>query len=246
MNNPHLNLLKEIKWVKKSFEFLDLTLEMPKAHPDKLDVRKVKKLIGSMPVVGHTAWYLPIGSPFEELRTYALQELEKCAAVFEKLGVKKMNVHPDTSLPIKEKHIIESNIWSLKRLVATGRDYGLEIMLENTPGLFSRPEVLGEVFAKVPKLRLHLDIGHANIAKRNTTPSILSKFHKRLVHVHISDNRGKSDQHLAIGKGKVDWARMLGALKGTGYDDTITLEVFTSPEERLLSIRKLRSIWDKL
>jgi L-ribulose-5-phosphate 3-epimerase UlaE len=49
----------------------------------------------------------------------------------------------------------------------------------------------------------------------------------RLLHVHLSDNKGKSDDHLAIGAGTIDWKKELRLLKASGYDDTITLEIFT-------------------
>jgi sugar phosphate isomerase/epimerase len=153
-----------------------LTLELPKAHPDKINIRAVKELIENknLPVVGHTAWYLPIGSPFKELRLYSLSELEKCALAFQKLGVEKMNVHFDKSISLlKEKHVIDLNIWTLRKLVSTARKYNLRIMAENTPGLFSNPVVLQHVFRKVPRLLLHLDIAHANSAPKNQTPAIL-------------------------------------------------------------------------
>lgn len=247
MNHPGNDLIKEIKWISDNFDFLDLTLELPKAHPDKINVEVVKALIEKkeLPVIGHTAWYLPIGSPFSELRMYALKELDKCAAVFEELGVRKMNVHMDNSMAIlKEENIIKFNIWSLRRLISIGRHHNIDIMVENTPGIFSQPRVMEAVFRKVPKLLLHLDIGHANIG--GNAQLMLKKFSKRLVHIHISDNHGRSDEHLALGKGSINWSAMLGAVKKAGYDDTITLEVFTSPKERLNDKPKLRKLWDKL
>lgn len=247
MNNPNANLLKEVKRVVRDFDFLDLTLEMPKAKPEKVNVNILKKTIGKTPVVGHTAWYLPIGSPFKELRIYALDELEKAAETFEKLSVKTFNVHFDTSLGIIDnEHMIDFNLWSLKRLVSTARKHGLNIMAENTPGLFSNPSVLERVFKKVPKLYLHLDVGHANIGQKNTTPQLVKRFSKRIEHIHISDNHGKEDEHLPLGKGSINWNAMLGAIKKSGYDKTITLEVFTSARDCLVDKSKLRKIWDKV
>lgn len=249
LNNPSKDLLKEITWVAANFDFLDLTLELPKAHPDKMNIRAVKSLLDEkkLPVVGHTAWYLPIGSPFKELRLYALSELEKCAITFQKLGVEKMNVHFDRSLSmILEKYIIDLNIWTLRRLVRIGKKHGLKVMAENTPDMFSDPAVLTHIFKKVPGLWLHLDIAHANIAPKNRTPVIMQKLSKKLAHIHISGNHGKHDEHLPIGKGNIDWSRMLGTVKKAGYDSTISLEVFTSPEERLKDKVKLRKIWDSI
>ncbi len=249
MNNPKNSLIKEIKWIAGNFDFLDLTLELPKARPDKIRINEVRRLIEKkkLPVVGHTAWYLPIGSPFKELRVYALAELEKCAAVFEKLGVKKMAVHFDSSISIiKDKYIIDANIWSLRHLVKMCKSHGVSVMAENTPGLFSRPSVLGYVFRKVPKLLFHLDIAHANIAKKNQTPFILKRLSKKLAHVHVSGNHGTHDEHLPIEKGNINWTAMLGTLKKSGYDGTITLEVFTSVKDRLADKPKLRKIWNEL
>jgi len=119
-------------------------------------------------------------------------------------------------------------------------------MAENTPGLFSDPLLLKKIFDKVPRLLLHLDIGHANIGfKVNQTPLILKYLSKKLAHVHVSDNSGKGDEHLGIGRGNINWPRMLAALKLV-YDGTITIEVFTSPKERVNGAVKIRKIWDDL
>ncbi|MFA4820342.1 MAG: sugar phosphate isomerase/epimerase family protein [Candidatus Aenigmatarchaeota archaeon] len=246
MNNPNNNLLKEVKWIIRNFDFLDLTLELPRARPEKINIKALKAVIGKTPVVGHTAWYLPIGSPFKELRNYALGELEKSAVAFEKLGVKLFNVHFDTSLGIIDYNsMIKFNMLSLKRLVPIARRHNLKIMAENTPGLFSNPDVLEKVFKNIPKLYLHLDVAHANIGK-NTTPQLVKRFSKRIAHIHISDNRGREDEHLPLGRGSMNWTALLGIIKKSGYDGTITLEVFTSTKDRLADKSKLRNLWDKL
>lgn len=247
MNNPNNNLLKEIKWIAKNFDFLDLALELPKTHPEKISIKDVKAVLGKTPVVGHTAWYLPIGSPFKELRIYALDELEKSAVAFEKLGVKTFNVHFDTSLGIIDYNsMIKFNMLSLKRLVPIARRHNLNIMAENTPGLFSNPDVLEKVFKKIPKLYLNLDVAHANVGQKNTTPQLVKRFSKRITHIHISDNRGKEDEHLPLGRGSMNWTALLGIIKKSGYDGTITLEVFTSAKDRLADKSKLRNMWNNL
>ena len=247
LNNPKNDLIKEAKWVLKNFDFLDLTLELPKAYPDKIKVKPLQQLIekSEKPVVGHTAWYLPIGSPLKEIRLFALEELEKCMDLLEKLDVDRMNVHPDSSLPIKDEYQLKFNVWSLKRLVSAGRKRNIRTMLENTPGLFSSPQALKEIFAAVPRLFLHLDIAHASIGKDNST-ALIKEFSKKIIHVHLSDNRLASDDHLPLGRGRIDWKSRISALKRSGYNDTISLEIFTSPEDRLKDKPKLRKAWDSL
>jgi len=85
-NNPRKDLLKEIEWIgKNGFDFVDLFLEEDKATPEKINVEKVKKLLRkyNLGVVGHTAWYLPIGSPIKTLREASVKEIVRYFEVFQ-------------------------------------------------------------------------------------------------------------------------------------------------------------------
>jgi sugar phosphate isomerase/epimerase len=100
----------------------------------------------------------------------------------------------------------------------------------------------------VPGIGFHLDIAHANLrlgrGVENRTRSLLDAFGDRLVHVHISDNRGGTDDlHLPLGAGTIDWKGHLRMLKALGYDGTITLEVFSREREHLRTSRQLLLKW---
>ena len=86
-----------------------------------------------------------------------------------------------------------------------------------------------ELLDPLPALGLHLDIGHANLeVEQNTAIAILATHGRRLRHVHLHDNKGGwADLHLPLGVGTMDVAKYVTALKRSGYDGTITLEVFT-------------------
>ena len=57
-------------------------------------------------------------------------------------------------------------------------------MIENLPGDYNSAPQLGELLEPLPKLGLHLDIGHANLlVPRNTTGEILNAWGSRLRHV---------------------------------------------------------------
>jgi sugar phosphate isomerase/epimerase len=99
----------------------------------------------------------------------------------------------------------------------------------------------------MPELGLHLDIGHANLqVPFNTTEEILTKYGKRLRHVHLHDNKGgNADLHLPLGTGTVDVQKSVEALQRCGYDGTITLEVFTPDIRHLIYSRDLlRDAWE--
>jgi sugar phosphate isomerase/epimerase len=60
----------------------------------------------------------------------------------------------------------------------------------------------------------------------------------------VSDNYGKEDQHLPIGAGIIDFSKVVKALKGIGYNDTMTLEVFSRDRDYLkMSKKKMEEMW---
>jgi sugar phosphate isomerase/epimerase len=252
MNHPAEDVATEIRWMAEmGLEFIDLTLEPPAAATWRINVAEVRKAIEDthFPVVGHTAFYLPLASAFEQVRCAAVAELRRCLETFAELGARWMNIHPDHNTPLHPRsYFISRNILSLSELTTRARELGLGLMIENLPGSFNTPEELGELLDPLPELGLHLDIGHANLlVPFNMTESILRAYGSRLRHVHLHDNKGGgADLHLPLGTGNVDLKGAIRALKSCGYDGTITLEVFT-PDRQYLSISRdlLRKTWDE-
>lgn len=250
MNHPAYDLFEEIRWMAAlGMEFLDLTLEPPAAASWNVDRRRLREILREyhLPVVGHTAWYLPLASAIPEIRQGAVAELRRCMEVFSELGAKWMNIHPDRHTPWHDRHFyIQGNLESLYELQKHGERLGVGLMIENLPGTYNSVEQLGELLDPLPELKLHLDVGHANLeVPENTTPEILDAYRDRLRHVHLHDNRGgNADLHLPLGAGTLDVERMVGLLKRCGYDGTITLEVFTPDKHHLIYSRDvLRRIW---
>jgi sugar phosphate isomerase/epimerase len=251
MNHPMRDVVAEIRGFREmGFDFVDLTLEPDRALPNVLDVTSVASALAEtgLAAVGHTAWYLPIASPFDRVRQAACDELIHCFDVFAQLGVQRVNVHPDQRVSLYDRDwIVERNADSLRFLAGRATERGLQLMVENIPGLFGQVEVLRRLFEAVPNVAWHLDVGHANLGvPSNVTERLIEGLRDRLVHVHLSDNRGgDADLHLPLGAGTIDWRWVVDVLKQYEYDGTITLEVF-SPDVEYLSIsrRKLRRLWD--
>jgi sugar phosphate isomerase/epimerase len=51
----------------------------------------------------------------------------------------------------------------------------------------------------------------------------------RIFHCHFSDNDGTTNAHWRPGKGKIDWAQVLLALKDVGFDGVISIELEDVP-----------------
>ena len=200
-------------------------------------------------IVGHTAYYLPLTSPFESIRRAAIDELKHCLDAFARIGAKWMNLHPGRKPPLHDwKFTVEQNLRTLHDIIPTAQDLGVGLMIENLPGEFNSVRELSELLDPLPDLGLHLDIGHSNLmVERNTADDILAAYGKRLCHVHLHDNKGGSaDLHLPLGTGLVDTAHYVRSLRSIGYDGTITLEVFTPDRHYLAHSRDvLRKLWDE-
>jgi len=99
----------------------------------------------------------------------------------------------------------------------------------------------------VPALSFHLDVGHAFIENRmRGVRDYIDAFGDRLAHVHMHDNHGKQDEHLPLGKGKIDVREVIRLLKEVNYDRTITFEVFSSHADAVRSMRSFNKQWNKL
>ena len=253
MNHPCHQVVEEIAWMAKlGLDFIDLTLEPPAAGHWQIDVDAILRALNhhGMGIVGHTAYYLPLGHPFEEVRAGAVAAFIRSLEVFGRLGATCMNIHPDFKAPMHDARFsVEQNLKSIRELLPVARRLGIVLMIENLPGNVNDVSQLGLFLDAIPELGLHLDIGHTNLmVSHNTTPAILQRYGDRVKHVHLHDNRGgKDDLHLPLGAGTLDLPGCLRALKSSGYDGTITLEVFTPDLEFVrYSADKLCRVWEEV
>jgi sugar phosphate isomerase/epimerase len=252
MNHPQCDVIEEIQWMAAmGLEFVDLTLEPPRAASWKADPRAIRAALDSagLDVVGHTAYYLPIGSPIEDLRLAAVAELRRCIERFAQIGVAWMNIHPDHHAPMHDREFcIQQNLRSLEELLPLARQHNVGLMLENLPGDYNTVAQLAPLLDSLPEIGLHLDIGHANLrVPHNTADELIRAYGPRLRHVHLHDNKGgDADLHLPLGSGTVDFSRHLRTLRACGYDATITLEVFCDDRHYLAYSRDvLRRTWEE-
>jgi sugar phosphate isomerase/epimerase len=169
----------------------------------------------------------------------------------QEIGASIMNLHyfrPPKFFSAEQ--IIDWHSEVLNPLCEEAAQLDVTIVLEHIPS--GGPDQLDNFVAimeRVPSLRFHIDSGHAMVERQTDCwNEYLARLGHKLAHVHLSDNNGKADQHLSLGAtpyGSTDWPEHIRQLKATGYDGTITLEVFTPYKEHLLLSRDLlRKWWD--
>ena len=227
MNNPSKSVYDEAAFCGKAgFDFLDLTIEGPNAT--NVDIAKLRPILDSynLSITGHTDPFLPYAYPIQGVREACLKELKRCAGIFSALGAKVMNIHPCYCCPpAMRKDLFSSHIEALQPIVEMAASYGLTMVFENFKAPFDRVSTFKHLLMEVPGLKLHLDFGHSNFGLDNHEV-FCGELGEHIQHVHFSDNRSRSDDHMPLGVGTVNWKNAVNALKAIAYNSTITLEVF--------------------
>ena len=254
MNHPAHDPVAEIDWIgQNGFDFVDLTLEPPAADPEQIDVDAIRAALDrhNLGVVAHTAYYLPLASPFGSIRQACLTELRKALKAAHRIGAKVMNTHFDKPPKFfSDRQTVQWHTEVLGPLCDEAADVGVTIVLEHVPFAGGNQlEMIAEMLEGLPLLRFHLDSGHAKLERgHDRWNEYIDRLGPKLAHVHLSDNDGSADQHLSLGsapRSKTDWPKHIRKLKASGYDGTITLEVFAPEKDYLLLSRDLvRKWWD--
>jgi len=254
MNHPGRDPISEITWFgENGFDFVDFTLEPPCADPDQIEPGAIKDALAkyNLDVVAHCAWFIPLSSPFANLRQTSLAEFRRSLNAAHAIGAKVMNTHyigvPQLFPPEKA---IEWNVETLGPLCEEAAELGITIVIENNikPWVSTNQlENLVTIMERLPLLRFHLDAGHTKLERDyDRFDEYLQKLGHKLLHVHLSDNDGTADQHLPLGAvvfSNTDWPKHTQKLKSSGYDGTISLEIFADYREYLLISRDLFKQW---
>lgn len=74
-----------------------------------------------------------------------------------------------------------------------------------------------------------LDTGHQH-AQKEILPLSIEKLGGRVYYLHVSDNDGLTNEHLAVGRGTVDWDGVFLALKKHGFSGYVAVDVGHVPD----------------
>jgi sugar phosphate isomerase/epimerase len=256
MNFPVRPVLEEIDaFGALQMDYLELAMDSPMAHFSLIREQKdaIRRALErwKMGLVCHLPTFVYLAHLTESIRRASMQEVLGALETASDLGTEKVVAHPGyiDGLAV---HVLDDAMnlvmAALEKIWLRSSQLGLTLCLENMfprVGPFVEPEDFEPIFSSFPEMKLVLDTGHANIGDKGGHRLIgfIKRFGPRLGHLHISDNNGRSDEHLPVGHGNIGFKAVARALKGTGYDDTMTLEIFSPNRADLVaSRRKLEKI----
>ena len=252
MNFPIRPVIEEIESIGRlGFDYLELAMDAPAAHYTiiRKNARKIRKALHAqgLKLVCHLPTFVHTADLTESIRKASVREMVNSLEVAAELSSLKVVVHPSYIGGLGALVPDVAMGYALDGMgifVEKAKQLGLRLCLENMFSTryknFVEPEDLAPVLEQFPDVELTLDTGHAHInqSNRDRILAFIEQYPHRIGHLHISDNAGDQDAHLPVGEGTIRFQKVMAALKSTGYDDTLTLEIFTDNRNDLLRSRE--------
>lgn len=175
-----------------------------------------------------------IASTLEPIRRASVEVTVDCFSVAAEVGADVV-LHPGYfAWPGERDAAVRQLTRSLHDLGEAAEERSIRFSVENMGDwdyFFLRSP---EDIALIGDARFALDVGHAHQMK------CLDRFLScRISHVHLHDNDGTADSHLAIGRGTIDFGRVIEAVRRDRPTEIIEVGTF---EGVLESMRALEAI----
>jgi sugar phosphate isomerase/epimerase len=117
----------------------------------------------------------------------------------------------------------------LKPLAQHAHDKGVLLLIEPEPELLlETTDQYLEVAERLnaPSIGLNFDVGHA-FCVREDLPSAIAKLAPHIRHYHLEDIAAtRVHHHLVPGTGAIDFKAVVSAIRATGYDGWLTVELY--------------------
>jgi len=167
--------------------------------------------------------------------------LKQWLDLFLSIGIRSGVIHPGGRA---QGRLHESRVKALNSLCEHVRGSDFTMCLENVssaPAVEDLLRIIRDVDS--PHLGICLDTGHLHLASGDQR-AFIERAGPRLRALHLADNDGTRDQHLApFGLGTVDWEAVARGLGKVGYQGLLNFEI---PGERRAPIEVRRAKLDYL
>ncbi|MBE0502167.1 MAG: sugar phosphate isomerase/epimerase [Desulfuromonadales bacterium] len=215
---------------------------------DQLDPGLLKRTADGFREAG---LFLTVHGPFLDLNPGALEpyvfeataiRYRQALVAADRLGAKLLVFHPGYEY---WKYGGRAKLWldaSLKfwpPIVALAEEFGIRLAIENI--FETEPGTLVQLLDQLdsPLVGHCFDVGHWRLFSDQTLDAWFTPLAKRIIHLHLHDNRGSGDDHLPIGEGDIDFKKLFRLLDSLPNQPSITLEA-RSAEEADRSLQNLK------
>ena len=170
---------------------------------------------------------LSIGAIDRRIRRVSLDRLRQALEIAAIYGARSMVFHTG----FDERHYfnlagrwMENAVASLDTLCSEAESAGIPIMLENV--FEPSPAIHKALFeaANSSILKFCFDMGHQQVFSKTELSIWLEELGQRIGQLHLHDNLGHKDDHLAIGSGILDFDTLFSFLAARSIHPILTLE----------------------
>ncbi len=181
------------------------------------------------------------GSSKRRGRSTSMKLAANALQLAEKLRAKRIVFHPGLAHGSDGKKLdiwLKNSVSFWSEFVAQAEAIDCTICIENI--YEATPEIFVNLLKEInsPYVGHVFDIGHWNIFSSRKLSDWLDTTAPYLKHIHLHDNHGKQDEHLAVGEGYIPFANLFAWLKTIDSPPTLTLENHTLPATEL-SLQKI-------
>ncbi len=104
---------------------------------------------------------------------------------------------------------------SLETFYKIAKEKQIDLLIENMDKsqilLWKKEEEILKTIDEYPYVKINYDVGHANTIADPI--ALYEKIEKNVVALHLHDNHGNKDEHLALGEGNIDWKNLFKKLE---------------------------------
>jgi sugar phosphate isomerase/epimerase len=227
---------------------VELMADVPHAHPDSMDAGRIAQIqkrianrrlsvsnINAFTLFAKGDTYHPTWIEDDaDRRDLRIEHTIQCVELAAKMSTGTVSLQPGGPLIGSKTSRAEAGrrfADGLRQVLPTAKKFNVILAIEPEPGLFIETsteylEFKNEYFRAEPLVKMNCDIGHLFCVGEDPA-EVIRAMPEHVAHVHLEDiGKNCVHQHLAPGKGAIDFAAVLAALDGVGYKGWVTVELY--------------------
>jgi len=176
-------------------------------------------------------WHPSFIEPEPHYRQVRIDHTKRALDLCAELGAPHITTEPGGPLAQGQprQEAIDLFVEVLKPLAQHTHDRGVLLLIEPEPDLLlETTDQYLEVAERLnaPSIGLNFDVGHAFCVREDLARAI-SKLAPHIRHYHFEDIAAtRVHHHMVPGTGAIDFAAVLAAIRATGYDGWLTVELY--------------------
>lgn len=192
-------------------------------------------------------WYPSFIEPDIGYRRVRIDHTRRALTLCAELGAPHITTEPGGPLaPGQRRHeAIDLFVEVLKPLAEHAERENVLLLIEPEPGLLlETTDQYLEVAERVnaPSIGLNFDVGHAYCVSEDI-PRAIAKLAPHIRHFHLEDIAAtRVHHHLVPGTGAIDFKEVITAIRATGYDGWLTVELYPFVDDPDAAARGAREL----